>query len=233
MTPTDPQSRPTAEQSQADPSAPEHRTARPSTDQSNAHPSPGSDDMPTARKRPAEALSPTPLAKSRPKARSVSSPKPGPSGPPHTPHRRRQKGMTQPSLVKPATPGKGRYNAAHTTSTKRGSATQTLNTFLYPELIPFAKASTDTADFGARMPYIMSALFLYAREFNTDELRSIFRGIVPNGVDSDDLKEYRQLFDNAYEEYIHHFLTKVEFYTKQYLDSAAGKSWVANRKESK
>lgn len=82
------------------------------------------------------------------------------------------------------------------------------------------------------MPYIMSALFLYAREFNTDELRSIFRGIVPNGVDSDDLEEYRQLFDNTYEEYIRHFLTKVEFYTKQYLDSDSGKSWVANRKES-
>ena len=52
-------------------------------------------------------------------------------------------------------------------------------------------------------------------------------------MDNDDLKEYRRLFDDVYGEYVHHFMTKVEFYTRRYLDSDTGKSWVEERKESK
>ena len=47
----------------------------------------------------------------------------------------------------------------------------------------------DPAEFGARDPYVMSGLFLYAREFNPDELQNIFEGIVPDGVEDDQLKE--------------------------------------------
>ena len=175
MTPTDPQSRPTAEQSQDDPSAQEQRTARPSTEPSNARPSPGSDDVPTARKRPAEALTPTPLEKSRPKARSVCAPKHDPSGPPHTPRRSRQKGMAQLSLVKPATPGKGRYNAAHKTSTKNGLAAQTLNTFLDPELIPFAKPPRTPTTL-ERACRTSCRLYLFMNESSTRMSSGVYSG---------------------------------------------------------
>ena len=41
----------------------------------------------------------------------------------------------------------------------------------------------------------MSRLFLYAREFNPDELQNIFEGIVPDGVEDDQLKECQQQFE--------------------------------------
>ena len=69
-----------------------------------------------------------------------------------------------------------------------GSATQALDTFLVLELFPIAKTAADPTDFGARVPCIMSALFLYAREFNPHELQSIFDGIVPNTVDGEEPK---------------------------------------------
>lgn len=68
-----------------------------------------------------------------------------------------------------------------------------------PELIPFAGAAAHPVDFRAHVPYIMSALFLYACEFNPDELQNIFEGIVPNGVGGDELKECRQLFEKMYQ----------------------------------
>ena len=141
--------------------------------------------------------------------------------------------MAPPQLVKPITPGKGRYDRAPKSSVNRGPAAQALDTFVVPNLIPFAKAATGPADFGARLPYIMSALFLYAREFNPDELQSIFEGVAPDGLDGEDLKECQQLFERTYQEYTHHFMMKVKFYTKKFLESNAGRSWVEDRQQSK
>ena len=110
---------------------------------------------------------------------------------------------------------------------------QALDTFLVPELIAFAKAAPCPEDFRGRVPYVMSALFLYAREFNPDELQNIFEGILPDGMDGDDLKSCQQLFEVTYQEYLHHFMLKVKFYTEQFLESDAGRSWVEDRQESK
>ena len=140
--------------------------------------------------------------------------------------------MAPPRLTKPVTPGKGRYDHVPKSSLNRDSATQALDTFVVPDLIPFAKAATGpAADFGASAP--LSALFLYAREFNPDELQSIFDGIVSDGMDGEALEECQQLFERTYQDYTHHFMTKVKFYMEQFLASDAGRSWVEDRQQSK
>lgn len=141
--------------------------------------------------------------------------------------------MAPPQLIKPVTSGKGRYDRVPKSPLNCGSATQAPDTSAVPDLIPFAKAATGPADFGARPPYIMSALFLYACEFNPDELQSIFEGIVPDGMDGEDLKECQLLFERTYQEYTHHFMKKVKFYTEIFLASDAGRLWVEDRQQSK